>query len=264
MNWTFSTLGCPDAGFGEALRLAKSFSLKSIEIRTLDGSTSISNALKRHFGSPENAAKQRANLPAQICSLNSSCEMLGSSPKKWQELVDLAPWADALNIKYMRVFDGKTSHDVVSEAQEFQYWWNNQKRSHGWRVDVMIETHSSLFNARCILAMQEQLTTPINILWDSHHTWLKGNETPIETWNTIKQWVCHIHVKDSKKPASNNKRVQYTLPGEGDFPFDALFSLLRKVQFTGPISLEWEKHWHPELPELSTALDALQKSKWWH
>jgi sugar phosphate isomerase/epimerase len=79
----------------------------------------------------------------------------------------------------------------------------------------------------------------------------------------VKQWVRHIHIKDSPSPSSKQAAVNYTLPGQGNFPIHPLLKQLRKDHFNGFISLEWEKQWHPDLPELTTALVACRENNWW-
>jgi hypothetical protein len=39
--------------------------------------------------------------------------------------------------------------------------------------------------------------------------------------------------------------------------------LLRRNRFGGPVSLDWEKHWHPEGPEQAGALQAALAAGWY-
>jgi hypothetical protein len=38
---------------------------------------------------------------------------------------------------------------------------------------------------------------------------------------------------------------------------------LRADNFAGPVSLEWERLWHPYLPPLDVALACAEKNRWW-
>jgi hypothetical protein len=38
---------------------------------------------------------------------------------------------------------------------------------------------------------------------------------------------------------------------------------MRADDFAGPVSLEWERMWHPYLPSLDEALTAATASQWW-
>jgi hypothetical protein len=34
-------------------------------------------------------------------------------------------------------------------------------------------------------------------------------------------------------------------------------------EFTGAMSVEWERHWHPSLPPLEDALASMSQHGWW-
>jgi hypothetical protein len=34
-------------------------------------------------------------------------------------------------------------------------------------------------------------------------------------------------------------------------------------EYAGPVSLEWERLWHPELAPLEDALEAAKRNDWW-
>ncbi|WPJ97837.1 TIM barrel protein [Coraliomargarita algicola] len=227
----------------------------------------LTQVLRQHFGTTQQAQIEIKKLPVKINSLNSSCRMLGQSPKDWQDLLELAPWADALEVPLLRVFDGKPSQASAAnshlvEANIFFDWWNAQKAKNNWRVDIMIETHSILTTSKTIQKLQRVLKKPARILWDSHHTWFKGREEPDYTWRAIRPWVSHIHFKDSPQPQSLNDKPSYCIPGCGEFPLIPIFRILCDAEFSGPVSLEWEKQWHPELPPLEEALTACQFPGW--
>ena len=265
MNFAFSTLGCPERTFDEVIQLAQKYSVPSVGIRTLEGSNDLVSALVARFGNPETAAGY--SLPLRIASLDSSSRMLGGSDENLQELFDLAPWAEALDVPYLRVFDGRVSEggswaETIHLANTFIDRWRKERCARNWQVDIIVETHSSMTTSTRIADLQRELNQSVGILWDTHHTWYQGGEEPLKTWHSIKDWVKYIHVKDSFKPIRPNEKVRYTLPGCGDYPFELLLALLEQERFDGPVSLEWEKHWHPELPELAVALEACSHSGW--
>jgi sugar phosphate isomerase/epimerase len=117
----------------------------------------------------------------------------------------------------------------------------------------MVETHDSLLTAAAIARFQAAAPATA-ILWDAHHTWRKGGEDPLVTWRAIHSGVVHVHVKDSIGVPSARHPFTYVLPGDGEFPAAPLLATLQADGFAGPVSLEWEKQWHPYLPSLDTAL----------
>ncbi|MCA1595518.1 MAG: sugar phosphate isomerase/epimerase, partial [Chloroflexi bacterium] len=57
----------------------------------------------------------------------------------------------------------------------------------------------------------------------------------------------HLHVKDGRDG-------RYTLMGEGDVPVEPMLDLALDGGYTGPIAVEWEKRWHPEIADPEVAL----------
>jgi Sugar phosphate isomerases/epimerases len=125
----------------------------------------------------------------------------------------------------------------------------------------MVETHDSLFTAAAIGRLAAAVPG-VRILWDSHHTWKRGGEDPLATWEAIKEHVVHVHVKDSVSRPSGKYPFTYALPGTGEFPMAGLREKLA-VGFGGAASLEWEKLWHPELAPLEEVLRSARERAWW-
>ncbi len=108
------------------------------------------------------------------------------------------------------------------------------------------------------LALNVAADNDISILWDAHHTWRKGGEDPLETWAAIQPLVKHVHFKDSIGKPSARHPFTYTDLGQGEFALGPLLDQLRADGFRGPVSLEWERKWHPYLAPLEDALAQLQ------
>jgi sugar phosphate isomerase/epimerase len=85
----------------------------------------------------------------------------------------------------------------------------------------------------------------------------------VVTWRAIRGHVVHVHVKDSVSVPSARHPFSYVLPGEGEFPMTPLKAELRAANFSGPVSLEWERMWHPYLPPLDEALTVAAARGWW-
>ena len=261
----FSTLGCPDLSLEETLALAAKHRIDAVELRALGGTVELPAYLQARYGSPEALARQVKAQPVRIASFDTSWHLSGWPADERDAFLAFVPWAEALGVPWLRVFDGKASLEqpaAVAEAAESVRWWREVRRERGYRADVMVETHDSLFTAAAI--QQFQAAAPGSaILWDSHHTWKKGGEDPVVTWRAIRGGVAHVHVKDSVAVASARHPFTYVLPGDGGFPIAALLAALRADGFNGAISLEWEKMWHPYLPPLDTALATAAARGWW-
>ena len=66
------------------------------------------------------------------------------------------------------------------------------------------------------------------------------------TYDHLAPYVVSIHVKDSVPTEDGH---QYVLLGEGDVPLQEMLDLLIAGGYDGYAILEWEKRWHPTLPE---------------
>jgi len=262
LNWTFSTLGCPELSLEEITVLAKRFNLGQVELRAISDRMDLPVLFAEHYQTPKALRQWLQEHRMEICSLDSSAKLAGCTPEAKAELLQFAEWADALGVPGIRVFDGgqfspQLEETYKEEATGFLSWWNTEKERHAWKVDLIIETHDALCTAANCLDLAEAATGPVWILWDAHHTWRKAGEDPMQTWASIKPMVRHIHFKDSIDKPSARHPFTYTHLGEGEFPLEALFRQLAQDSFSGPVSLEWERKWHPYLDPLDQALEKL-------
>jgi sugar phosphate isomerase/epimerase len=101
------------------------------------------------------------------------------------------------------------------------------------------------------------LKTPLRLIWDSHHTWRLAQEAPEGSWALLSPFIKHIHYKDSVALPGSSEGA-YVIPGRGEYPTAALRQLLEASAFDGGVSLEWERHWHRDLPPLEDTLPAFQ------
>ena len=63
--------------------------------------------------------------------------------------------------------------------------------------------------------------------------------------------IRHTHIKDLRR---NNGAWEHVLPGEGTFPLREQLDALQKMSYDRFVSFEWEKKWHPEIPDAAVAL----------
>jgi sugar phosphate isomerase/epimerase len=256
----FSSLGCPEFSLEQTLALAQRHALPAIELRALGGTVDLPEYLTRTYGSPAALAGNLRGQPVRIIVLGTSLKLVGAAPGDREKFLAFVPWAEALGVPHLRVFDGGVTLDSaeLAEAAATMNWWRGQRVQHGWQTDLLVETHDTLITAGIISRFLAAV--PAAILWDTHHTWKKGGEDPVATWRTIGSQVGHIHVKDSVSRPGPKHPFTYVLPGAGEFPMAPLRRLLES-EYAGAVSLEWERLWHPALPPLEAALQAA--AGWW-
>ncbi len=258
-----STLGCAEFDLEQAIDLAKRHGLGALELRALDGTLDLPGYFSRHFRSPAELAERLGDSPVRIAVIDTSFRLAGHKPDDWRGFLDFVPWAEALGVRWLRVFDG----DLVHEPSRFDQAlatlrrWRELRRDHRWQVDCAVETHDSLLDATRVQRLLA-VAPDTSILWDTHHTWKLGGEDPLVTWRAIRERVACIHLKDSIDQPGPEHPYSYVLPGAGLFPAAPLVNVLRK-EFGGTVSLEWERLWHPYLPPLEEALLHAAKTDWW-
>ncbi len=258
-----STLGCPDLSLDEVLSVAARHGIDAVELRTLEGTTNLPEL----FGSKGGEALHRSigsQGAVQVLALSTSLKLVRPSEADLELFLSFVPWAEAMGVPWLRVFDGGDSADdgAVASAAETVRWWRQLRDQHGWKVDVMVETHDSLLTHEAILRFCTEAPRAA-VLWDAHHTWRKSGMEPHDLWPRIAEHVVHIHVKDSVGRASDNLPYTYVLPGDGEFPMKRLTEALGRDKYAGAVSLEWERQWHPQLPPLERALQAAAARGWW-
>jgi len=261
-RFTFSTLGCPERNLDEVLDLAARFGLNQIELRALEDRLDLPVYLEEKYGSPEKLAALLDERQIRIVTLDTSLSLQKTGEQDREAFLRFLPWAEALNVPTLRVFDGGKFHEPFTEeelatAVDQVAWWREQKTRHGWRTDIVIETHDLCCSSRNIQQLQAALPYPIPILWDTWHVWFKNHEPIADTWAAIGQWVRHIHFKDGIREPILHFPYHYQIPGQGVFPLRELFALLERDEYRGAISLEWERKWHPYLPPIEEALEGV-------
>jgi sugar phosphate isomerase/epimerase len=94
------------------------------------------------------------------------------------------------------------------------------------------------------------------VVWDPLNAYSEFGEEPREGWHQLAEHVRHVHIKDARPldGASPGRPWEPTLIGEGDFPAIGLVRLLREYGYERFVSFEWEKRWHPGIPEPEVAL----------
>jgi sugar phosphate isomerase/epimerase len=266
-NWGISTLGCPGLTLEELCALAASRDIHALEIRSLAGRMDLPAYFDETFRNPGAVQTVLDRHHQQIMSLNSSFKLIGSTENDCNELLEFARWADALHVPYIRVFGGLSMSEPLTEtdlktAAESMQWWQKFREKKGWKTDLAMETHSGFSSGERCRQLEQALAAPLNLIWDTHHTWKLGGESARKTWKHIAHSVRYIQVKDSISVPSAKHPYTYVLPGAGEFPIQDVFALLKENHYQGVISLEWERQWHPSLPPLEQALDALVSSGW--
>ena len=126
---------------------------------------------------------------------------------------------------------------------------------------MAIETHGALVHHRSIRRINQSIPN-LKFIWDTHHTWAKAGDSIETSWKVLGSAVCNVHLKDSIPRPSARHPYTYVNLGEGRFPVEETLQLLQSEGYGGFLSIEWEKMWHPYLPDLREALRRAREFGW--
>lgn len=266
LTWCFSTLGCHKEDLAGIAAIAHRHEISTIELRGVAGRFDMVDYLASAGYTPSGLAAWFQSAALSLASLDASGKLLGATDAHRAELLAFAPWADALGAPGIRIFDGgrfedEPTDEELGEGARLLDWWEDQKRLHGWSVDLFIETHDALCLTERLQRFVALSAAPVHLIWDTHHTWKRGREDPLDTWEALAPLVRHVHLKDSLAKPTPNGSHPYTLVnlGDGEFPFDPILERLQADRFRGPVSLEWERAWHPYLDPIDAPLERLAR-----
>ena len=127
-------------------------------------------------------------------------------------------------------------------------------------VRPVLETHDSHPRGEDIARVLGALDRtkpghPVGAIWDVLHPFRVG-ETPSRTSAALVAYLTagrgYVQIKD----VSSRTVLTPVNPGTGIAPLAEIFDLLRAAQYRGPVSLEWERAWHPDIAPLPEPLTA--------
>ena len=93
--------------------------------------------------------------------------------------------------------------------------------------------------ARRTAALIERSGAPsLRINYDPGNVaWLE-NRDPLHEFDAAAQWIANVHVKDLRPLDRGPAYPEWIPPGEGMIDYRAHFEALRRIAYTGPVSLE--------------------------
>ena len=252
----FTTLGCPDWGWQEILDNAVKMGYQGIEVRGVAGEMDLPKAEPFLVPNRERTRKDLAERGLSICCLGSSVRFddtasFESQIDSGKAYIDLA--AD-LGVPFVRVFGDRIPSAELEEPITEQIVRGLETLgayAAAKGVAVLIETHGDFSLSKRLRRVVERVgSAAVGVLWDMHHPWRFHGERLQETVDALGPWVRHVHLKDS---VGQGQGYRYTLMGQGEFPLGEAIALLKRAGYSGWISFEWEKRWHPEIepPEVA-------------
>ena len=261
MKVAFSTLACPAWSIEQVVEAATTLGYDGVELRLLDCAVIDPGADRAKV---EQAVARCRAAGVEVCALDSSCTFNHADPgAREREVSDLLRWIDLaedLHVPLVRVFGGHARPGLAPEPPEVVNDWVAEALSRAAPtaeqagVTVVLETHDAFSSARRVAAVLDRVDSPrVAALWDSHHPYRVG-ETPQDVIDALGPRIAHVHVKDARRTAPDGSDWQLVLLGEGEVPVREQLQALERHGYSGYVSVEWEKKWHPEIAEPEIAL----------
>lgn len=179
--------------------------------------------------------------------------------KNLNEVVEYARLCRRFGTKFIRIYGGKLGGTPLAEAMPVCVEaLRRMSDAAGEGVTLALETHDDWTDSAQLAQLVEQTDRPnVRVLWDLHHPFRMNGESPEATYANIGSLTAATHVKDSRPTAEGE--YEYCLAGEGDVPLAEMIGMLIGGGYDGYITLEWEKKWHPELPDAEVVLPSYAK-----
>ncbi len=251
MKLAFSTLGCPDFSWSDIYSIAKDFGFDGIELRGLGNEIFSIHTKPFQDENLDKTIAQLSKMRLEIPCLSSGCSLKFAerAEETHRELLEYIHLAGRLGTPYIRILgdlkaypDGEVDDSVVLQGLNALI---PAAEKNG--VTLLVETNGVYANTARLLSLLQQIESDaVAVLWDFHHTYRFGGETPAQTVQNLGAYIKYIHIKDS---VVENGEVKYKMLGEGDLPIDDFIRALRSINYEGYVSLEWLKQYDPGLSD---------------
>ena len=261
LKLSFSTLGCPDWGFGQIISFAAEHGYSGIEVRGILREMDLT--LVPEFSTAQQIADTLRKMKDQglvFVDLGSSAAMHFPEGQERIKNLDEAKrfidLASKLECPFIRVFpnqipkaaDRQQTLDLMAKGlQELGEY------AKGTKVSVLLESHGEVIYKKDLKAIMESTGhAHVGLIWDICNMWSVTKENPAEVYAELNPYIRHTHIKDLQIEDGKEK---YVLLGKGTVPIFTAIDILQQHHYSGYYSFEWEKLWHPEIdaPEIALA-----------
>ncbi len=243
----------------QIVAMAASLGYDGVELRFVQGEDSLWKLRVFQGGELASTKRSLSDCSLVVSCLDTSCRFHSpdaAERNRWLEEGErMSDLAAALGAPGLRVFG-----DTIQPGAD-------RNSTRGWiaegigklaeitspkGVEVWLESHGDFASAGESLAILEQsAASHVGVLWDPANCLVEAKETPDEGAAKLGAAIRHAHIKDLRQ---NNGAWEHVLTGEGNFPLRQQLQALQKSNYDRFVSFEWEKKWHPEIPDAEIAL----------
>ncbi len=246
----YSTLACPTWSLDRAVAAAAEYGYDGLELRLLDGAT-VAPTLSQAARLRVRQTFEKARL--SLVGLGSDVKVADPNPavplEMGRQMLDVAVDIGAPLLRvYGGRFEGQSAQDAEARAADTLQRLAPEAARVGVRLGL--ETHDAFASAEATARVLSWVNHPsVGAIWDWFNCWLAGE--PPEVGERLMPWLFHVHMKDGRPTSGGWTPMPL---GTGGAPVADFLASLRKIDYAGWISVEWEKAWHTEIDEPEVAL----------
>ncbi|WP_189604610.1 sugar phosphate isomerase/epimerase family protein [Salinimicrobium marinum] len=228
--------------FTEALEKIKSIDLNYVE--AFPGQT-IGNGIEgtMHYEMEANTRQQvKQLLESKGIELVAYGVVSGKNEQDWRNLFE---FAKEMGVKVINSEPAQEDLDLVNKlAGEYGVTvglHNHPKPSTYWHPDTVLEAMKGRENIRACA--------------DVGH-WIRSGMNPVENLKKLEGHIASVHFKDLNENSSEAHDVPW---GTGISDVQAMVNELKRQDFEGVISVEYEHNWDSSLPEIEKSVNYFKR-----
>jgi sugar phosphate isomerase/epimerase len=264
MKISFSTLACPSWSTQTVIEQAHALGYDGIELRFIENSDRLWELPALQGDGLKETRDRLASAGLVIPCVDTSCFFHYTEESQRRQSLEMGKrmveLADALNAPGIRIFGDRVQPGAdlpLTAAWVAEGIHKLAEFARPAGVEVWLESHGNFAPAAATMSVLRAAgSTNCGVIWDPLNAYSEFNEELGEGWRMLAGAVRHVHIKDAR-------RIEGVLPdqlwepvllGDGDFPARELVALLRENDYQRFVSFEWEKRWHPQIPDPEIAL----------
>jgi sugar phosphate isomerase/epimerase len=255
----FSTLGCPDWDLEKVAQAARDYGYEGIELRAIGGELDLLTRPEFQREQVNSTRAWLANQGLNICCVDTSCRFDSPEIEERRSNVEVAvrhtELAAALGASLIRVFPDKIQPELMREEtrDNIAACLREVAQLGFGDVRIALETHGD-FARGCDAAEIMRIVDhhKVVLIWDVANSMASGDSIA-EAARAVAPYLAHVHLRDARA-VDGREHWLPVLAGRGAVSFVETVEALRRLQYEGYISFEWEKYWHPEIEEPEVAL----------
>ena len=260
MKIAFSTLACPAWDVNRVIDVAAKLGFDGIELRFIEFDDRLWERPEFRGDGLKQTIRQLHDAGLRVCCVDTSCFFHHREARLRRESLDMGSamieLAGELGAPAIRVFGDRVQ--AGANRDETIRWVAEGVRAlvecgRGCGVETWLETHGDFARACDTKAILEAAGLDnAGAIWDPLNAFSEFGEDPASGLAALGSSLRHVHIKDARRTAEGP--WEPVLMGAGDFPARTLVGLLRDGGYERFVSFEWEKRWHPAIPEPEVAL----------